>query len=527
MKIFPVSYKSAARSPNIFFALHEKQRIQELELFLHLPKSAQNAALKLTENEFKAETGETKSVWFPKGVIKRIRLFGLGEKSKWNYRKEQLLPRLFVRYARGERIATFAAALHSTFDDIRNAAARFSANAIMANFEFNKYKERPKDGWPEIKTIYLAASKDALKDAKEGIREGQIIGEEVNSCRELANTPGGDMTPARLADEAEISAKKTGIKIKILGEKDIKQLGMGGVLGVARGSSEKPQFIILEYFHGPQEQKPLVLTGKGVTFDTGGLNLKPSDYIYEMHMDMSGGAAVIHGLAAVARLKLPVNVVGLIPAVENMVSGSSYRPGDILRSMSGKTIEVQNTDAEGRIILADGLHYAKRYDPKIVIDVATLTGAAVVALGQRCTALFTRDEKFERLFRSAGEQVGDYAWPLPLWEDSRFVRSAAKMTPRTCSAAPILRVSGARSPLNLGLPKLSSDAPNAKRSEKRYSVPKSRARWLPEPPPESKALDRSLSPPPKSTPPSSVSRRPRVPYMTPMARSPPTFVRRS
>ena len=420
MKIFPVSYKSAARSPNIFFALHEKQRIQELELFLHLPKSAQNAALKLTENEFKAETGETKSVWFPKGVIKRIRLFGLGEKSKWNYRKEQLLPRLFVRYARGERIATFAAALHSTFDDIRNAAARFSANAIMANFEFNKYKERPKDGWPEIKTIYLAASKDALKDAKEGIREGQIIGEEVNSCRELANTPGGDMTPARLADEAEISAKKTGIKIKILGEKDIKQLGMGGVLGVARGSSEKPQFIILEYFHGPQEQKPLVLTGKGVTFDTGGLNLKPSDYIYEMHMDMSGGAAVIHGLAAVARLKLPVNVVGLIPAVENMPSGSSYHPGDLLKSMSGKTIEVLNTDAEGRVILADALYYgATKYKPGLMVNFATLTGAAHVALGSYCSALFTKDgdESLEHTLIDVGKKSGDYVWPLPLWDE--------------------------------------------------------------------------------------------------------------
>ena len=421
MKITPIPYKSAARSPNIFFALFEKQKLHDEELFSYLPKTAQNAALKLAQTEFKAEAGETKSIWFSKGTIKRIRLFGLGEKSKWNYRKEQLLPRMFVRYARGERITKFAAAPPSaSSDEIQNTVARFAANAIMADFEFNKYKERPKTGWPEIKNIYLAVSKDALKAAKEGIREGQIMGEEVNSCRELANTPGGDMTPIRLADAANQTAKTNGIGIKILNEKEMEHLGMGGVLGVARGSNEKPRFIILEYFHGPQEQKPLVLTGKGVTFDTGGLNLKPSDYIYEMHMDMSGGAAVIHGLAAVARLKLPVNVVGLIPAVENMPSGSSYHPGDLLKSMSGKTIEVLNTDAEGRVILADALYYgATKYKPGLMVNFATLTGAAHVALGSYCSALFTKDgdESLEHTLIDVGKKSGDYVWPLPLWDE--------------------------------------------------------------------------------------------------------------
>ena len=157
--------------------------------------------------------------------------------------------------------------------------------------------------------------------------------------------------------------------------------------------------------------------GKGVTFDTGGLNLKPTEAIYEMHMDMSGGAAVIHALSSIARLDLKVNVVGLIPAVENMPSGSSYHPGDLLRTITGKTIEVLNTDAEGRVILADALGYAQRYEPQLIVDVATLTGAAAVALGQRMIALFTQNPKLEKLGRDIGERSGDDVWPLPLWDE--------------------------------------------------------------------------------------------------------------
>src|SRR3989344_2547118 len=216
---------------------------------------------------------------------------------------------------------------------------------------------------------------------------------------------------------AEEAGKQTKVKVTILDEKQIKKLGMGGVIGVSRGSSEKPRFIIMEYKHPDYKQAPLVLVGKGVTFDTGGLNLKPDKAIHEMHMDMSGGAAVIHGVAAISRLNIPIHVVGLIPAVENMPSGSSYHPGDILRSITGRTIEVLNTDAEGRIILADALGYAKRYNPRLVVDIATLTGAAMVALGQRVSALFTKDEKLEELFRSLGESSGDYLWPMPLWDE--------------------------------------------------------------------------------------------------------------
>lgn len=284
-----------------------------------------------------------------------------------------------------------------------------ATNFGMANFEFVKYKTDPAPIF--VEEVIIANAKD-----KSAFEKGRKIAEEVNECRVLANTPGGEMTPKLLAQAAKDAAKGTKVSVKILGKKEMQVLGMGGVLGVAQGSEHEPQFIIMEYKMGGKEA-PTVLVGKGVTFDTGGLNLKSSDHIYEMHMDMSGGAAVIHTIILAAKLGLKRNIIALVPAVENMPSGSSYRPGDILKSMSGKTIEVLDTDAEGRIILADALTYAEKYNPKIVADVATLTGAAMVALGERASALFTKDEKLEKMFRELGEESGEYVWPLPLWEE--------------------------------------------------------------------------------------------------------------
>lgn len=420
MKISPITYYEAARAKNIFFGLFQKELITKEVLFSYLTKSHQEALRKLAREEFKGEIGETKSVWFPRGSVKRLRLFGWGEKTKWNERKIPLVARRYVQYAKGERVSELATPFDTSLGmkDKKAAASTFAANALMANFDFNKYKERPKSGWPEVKTIYLAADKKDFPEIQKGIREGMIIGEEANGCRELANTPGGDMTPEKLSEAAKSAAKRTRMKVKILEEKDMRRLGMGGVLGVAKGSDEKPKFIILEYWGGPKGQKPLVLVGKGVTFDTGGLNLKPDQYIYEMHMDMSGGATVIHGIAAMARLKLKINVVGLIPAVENMPSGSSYHPGDLLKTMSGKTIEVLNTDAEGRVILSDALYYGtSKYKPGLMVDFATLTGAAHVALGNYCSAIFTNREKLQEKFIEIGRKSGDYVWPLPLWDE--------------------------------------------------------------------------------------------------------------
>ncbi len=292
-------------------------------------------------------------------------------------------------------------------------ARLIATEVLLADFEFVRFKTAPPEGWPWLAELALVGPADPA--AEEAARIGSVAGGYVNACRELANTPGGEMTPALLAQAAKNMIADLPVRMEVLGRKEMQDLGMGGILGVSQGSAEEPRFLILEYKGA--EEKPLVLVGKGVTFDTGGLNLKPSEHIYEMHMDMSGGAAVITALAAAAKLGLERHVIALIPAAENMPSGSSYRPGDILRSLSGQTIEVKDTDAEGRILLADALTYAERLDPALVVDVATLTGSALAALGDKASAIFTPDEGLAARFKELGEESGDYVWQLPLWEE--------------------------------------------------------------------------------------------------------------
>ncbi|MBI2573785.1 MAG: leucyl aminopeptidase [Candidatus Wildermuthbacteria bacterium] len=344
---------------------------------------------------------------------------GIGERKDMTGRKLVLLARQIIAVAKSHRIGAISirfadfAFSHLKLRD-EAVAELLAVNFEMANFESVDYKTPPEEGWSFVNEVMVTGNGTA--PMKKALAKGQVVGEEVNACRKLANMPGGEMTPSLLAKAARDAAKGTAVKVVALGRKEMEKLNMGGILGVAKGSPEEPKFIVMEYMGGKKE-KPIALVGKGVTFDTGGLNVKPGESMYEMHMDMSGGAAVIHSLALAAKLKLKKNVVGIIPAVENMPSGSSYRPGDVLRSMSGKTIEVLNTDAEGRIILADALTYAKRYEPRIMLDAATLTGAALVAVGKRTNAFFTRDERLEKLVRELGEESGDYMWPLPLWDE--------------------------------------------------------------------------------------------------------------
>lgn len=283
----------------------------------------------------------------------------------------------------------------------------------LANYEFTKYKSKKKETF--IKEIYI---KNCPKDLEKTLNKGITIGEEINKSRTLSNTPGGDMTPSILTENVKESAKGLPIKISILGESQMKKLKMEAILSVGRGSDEESKFIILEYYGAKnKKEKPIVLIGKGVTFDSGGINLKPSSGLTGMNMDMSGGAIVIHAISLIAKMKLKKNVIALIPSVENFISGKSYRPGDVIYSMSGKTIEILNTDAEGRVILADALTYAEKYNPKVVIDVATLTGASMIALGERISALFTDDDKLSLNLEKIGNITGDYLWRLPMWEE--------------------------------------------------------------------------------------------------------------
>ena len=350
----------------------------------------------------------------------KILSIGVKDVEKINRRKLILLTRQAVALARSHRAAKIAFEFSDfTFPKLRmtdeDKAEVIATNMEMANFEFTKYRTEPEEGWSFVTDIIVVTSK--ASNIKKSFEKGQIIGQEVNASRALATNPGDEMTPKMLAESAKKAVEGLNVKVEVLGEKEMKKLGMGGVLGVGQGSDAESQFIILEYMAGKKSEKPIVLAGKGVTFDTGGLNIKPGDHMYEMHMDMSGGAAVIHAIVAAAKLKLKKNVVAIVPAVENMPSGSSYHPGDILKSMSGKTIEVINTDAEGRVILSDALTYSERYEPRLVVDVATLTGSAIAALGPRASAIFTRDEKLETTLRKLGEESGDYVWPLPMWEE--------------------------------------------------------------------------------------------------------------
>jgi leucyl aminopeptidase len=402
----------SVRTPLATF-IFDGEDLARTSLFKHL--SAPEADyLKRAKQNLKPKEKEVKVAIMP-DTAREVLLVGAGDRKQFSEAKAGVLMRILMNAARRERIKELALILEATSAAFKTADffETLTANAVMANFEFIKYKTPPRDGFFFVERLdFISALTSAAMQA--GVRRGVIVGEEVNNCRSLANTPGGDMTPTVLANHARESLKGTGTKVTVFDEEKMKALGMGGVLGVAKGSDEPPQFIVMEYLRGPKSKKPIVLVGKGVTFDTGGLNLKPSAGIYEMHMDMSGGAAVIHAIKAAARLGLKRNIVGLIPAVENMPSGSSYRPGDVLRTMSGKTIEVLDTDAEGRVILADALEYAKRYKPALVTDIATLTGAAVVAVGLRYSGLFTTDKKLEEVFRNLGESTGDKVWPLPL-----------------------------------------------------------------------------------------------------------------
>lgn len=285
---------------------------------------------------------------------------------------------------------------------------------VMADYEHNTFKTKPKGGFASVDMVSLIG---LTPSGIEGAKKGHWIAEEVNACRELSNTPGGSMTPKILAEAAKKALKGTKATVKALGRAEMKKQGFGAVLGIGGGSLEEPQFIVMEYWGAPKSERPTVLVGKGVTFDSGGLNLKPGDHMYEMHMDMSGGASVIHTVALAARLKLKANVIGLVPAVENMPGQNAVRPGDVLKSLSGKTIEVLNTDAEGRVILADGITYARKYNPAAVIDVATLTGASLVAIGTQASCFMTNKEEKIMDIMDVAEKSGDYMWPFPAWEE--------------------------------------------------------------------------------------------------------------
>ena len=276
----------------------------------------------------------------------------------------------------------------------------------------------PGDRLPAPQRTSIAAPRSQRAAAAAGIRTGTAIAAGVSLARDLGNLPGNMCTPTHLANQAKaLAARHAKVSFKALDEARMKRLGMGSLLSVARGSREPPRLVILEYRGTARSRAPIVLVGKGITFDSGGISIKPSSMMDEMKFDMCGAASVIGAMEACATLQLPINVVALAPACENLPDGNASKPGDIVTTMAGKTVEVLNTDAEGRLVLCDAITYAERYKPDVIIDVATLTGACVIALGSHASGLFSNDQPLADALLAAGENAGDRAWQMPLWDE--------------------------------------------------------------------------------------------------------------
>ncbi len=353
---------------------------------------------------------------------------GAGKKDKVTARSFRTLVRTIIQSVKNHQIENLAI----DFSDLKFpklealgeawTASTLIENILLSDYEFKTYKTK-KDKKKTLKEVVICGV--FSDEAKAGFKRGLVVGEYVNLSREIANTPACDMSPTQLGEVAKKLAEEVKLNVKVLGEKELKKLKMGALLAVGQGTKSETKLIIAEYWGAgkpagktvSKDKQPIVLIGKGITFDTGGLNVKPVGAMHEMHLDMSGGATVLATIACAAKLGIKKNIVALVPSAENAISDDSMRAGDIVTSMSGKTIEVLHTDAEGRLVLADALTYCERYEPKVILDVATLTGAALAALGQHASAIMTKDETLSKELGELGEVSGDLVWPLPLWEE--------------------------------------------------------------------------------------------------------------
>ncbi|AYH43353.1 leucyl aminopeptidase [Azoarcus sp. DN11] len=287
-----------------------------------------------------------------------------------------------------------------------------------ATYRYDATKSNKKDDKPRgARKVVLATGNKISATMEAAVKRGQAIAEGMALAKELGNLPGNICTPTHLAETAAELGKQFKLKVEVLEREDMEKLGMGSLLSVARGSHQPPKFIVMQYKGGKAKDKPVVLVGKGITFDTGGISLKPGTEMDEMKFDMCGAASVLGTFKALARMALPINVVGIVPTTENMPGGAATKPGDVVTSMSGQTIEILNTDAEGRLILCDALTYAERFKPACVIDIATLTGACVVALGKIPSGLLANDDELARELTDCGTVSGDRVWQLPLWDE--------------------------------------------------------------------------------------------------------------
>ena len=369
------------------------------------------------QREFTGKQNKTRIIHtLGKMPAERIVLVGLGKKKDLTMERIRQGAGSAIQSMRDTGIKVCTSLLHLLGDDNGYILAAVEG-AVLGGYTFNHYKSKrdESDGIEEVRLLFPDATH--LVEIEKVVTEARTLCEAVLFVRDLVSQPGNVSTPIYLAEKAMEMSAKLGISCQVMEREEMERLGMESLLAVAKGSRQPPRFIILEYMAAGVTVRPTVLVGKGITFDSGGISLKPREGMEKMKDDMAGGAAVMGTLMATAALKLPVNLVGLVPAAENLPGGAAYKPGDVIKSMSGQTIEIVNTDAEGRMVLCDALHYAQRYKPAVIIDLATLTGACVVALGSFASGMMGNDENLKKAIRSAADKCGERVWELPLWEE--------------------------------------------------------------------------------------------------------------
>ena len=377
----------------------------------------------IRRGDMEGKLGSTLLLHSVRGTLAdRVLLVGLGKERDFRDREFRKAIRSAVKLL--NETGSYEAVVYLTEEKVKRREVAWRVEhavgvAMETVYRFDQMKSEPAEVRRPLRKLTLSVpQRSDLAAGEKAAARGLAIARGVEMTRDLGNLPPNICTPTYLGETARKLAEEfPDVKVQVLERPQIEELGMGSFLAVTQGSEEPPRFIVLEYRNAPKKAKPVVLVGKGITFDTGGISIKPAADMDQMKFDMAGAASVLGTFRAVAELKAAVNLVGLIPTCENMPSGKAVKPGDIVRTMSGQTVEVLNTDAEGRLILCDALTYAERFDPEAVVDVATLTGAIVIALGHAACGVFSNNDALSRALVAAGDEAYDRAWPLPLWDD--------------------------------------------------------------------------------------------------------------
>lgn len=390
-----------------------------------LPKEAADL---LEPKDFSGSSNQT-LLLYPRGALapKRLLLIGLGQRDKASAEGIRRAAATAVREAQKLNVTAVTIGVNGELpSDEAEAGQAFAEGFELGAYRYQRYQTGKSKAPAAVAraTVFVREGSGNERSLRATTSAGQIIARGVAYARDLVNHPGYALTPAILGDEARSLGKRLGLKVTVLNKAQLEKGGFGGILAVGKGSVNEPRFIVMEYGKARKGAPTICLVGKGLTFDSGGLSLKPPDAMETMKSDMGGAAAVFGAVQAAAELKLPLHVVGLVSSAENMPSGESYRPGDIVTTLSGKTVEVLNTDAEGRIILADALHYAQRYKPAAIAELSTLTGAIIIALGSHATGMMSTDQALADKISHAGEKSGERVWQFPLWDEYfRMIKS--------------------------------------------------------------------------------------------------------